>query len=610
MGGYKMADAKQSLSAIDADKLHQKYVEEKNKRLRRDGENQYLEAVGEYEEFEKDPFVKVPLKRSSVSEDIDVAVIGGGFGGLITAAKLRKAGVDSFRIIDQAGDFGGTWYYNRYPGIRCDIESLIYLPFLEELRVKPKEHYAHGAEIYAHCQTIGRHFDLYRQALFETKVTSLVWDDASSRWIIRTTRNDEIRARYVTVSQGPLAKVKLPGIPGIKRFKGKMFHSSRWDYDYTGGDANGGLVNLTTKKVGIIGTGATAVQIIPIAADYAKELYVFQRTPTAVDIRNNRPIDPEWFAKLPKGWQQERMDNFLALLSHKPQDNDLVGDQWTDFWKRIGVLSTEKNQTGADVDPLAVMQEVDYVKMEELRTRIDDVVDDPKTAASLKPWYNYLCKRPLFSDNYLQAFNKTNVFLVDTEGAGVTEITETGVVANGREYDLDCLIFATGFDVAAAAYKVGGYDVVGRNDLHIDDKWENDLKTVHGTQLHGFPNFHIVGGFLQGTTAFNFMHTLDIQANHAVDLIAKCINEKVASMEVTTEAEDRWVAMMEEHHNMGIQRYFEECTPGFLNNEGDTASKPSFLGGNFGGGAIEYDRIIREWRKGHVEEETSIKHLD
>ncbi len=605
-----MADAETPRSTIDAETLQRKYDEEKRKRLREDGEKQYIDASGDYEDFEKDPFVKVPLERKAASEDIDVAVIGGGFGGLITAIKLRKAGVNSFRIIDQAGDFGGTWYYNRYPGIRCDIESLIYLPYLEELGIRPKEHYAHGAEIYAHCQTLGRHFDLYRQALFETKVTSLTWDEALSRWVIKTNRGDEIRARYVTVSQGPLAKVKLPGIPGIKRFKGKMFHSSRWDYDYTGGDTNGGLVNLGTKKVGIIGTGATAVQIIPVAADYAKELYVFQRTPTAVDVRNNRPIDPDWYESLPKGWQQERMNNFLALLSHKSQDIDLVHDQWTDYWKRIAVLAAEKKQEGSsDEDPLAIMQQIDYEKMDELRARIDDVVDDPTTAESLKPWYNYLCKRPLFSDNYLEAFNKPNVFLVDTDGVGVTEITEKGVVANGREYEIDCLIFATGFDVAAAAYKVGGYDVVGRNGLHIDDKWSHDLKTVHGTQLNGFPNFHIVGGFTQGTTAFNFMHALDIQAQHAVEIIAKCIDDKVTSMEVTPEAEDRWIATMEENHNMGIQRYFENCTPGFLNNEGDTESKPSFLGSNFGGGTVEYERIIHDWRNERVYDETTVTRL-
>ena len=599
-----MKDEIRSDSEYDSDALHQKYEAEKQKRLRQDGEKQYNDASGEFAAFSKDPYIKVPLERNALSKDIDVAVIGGGFGGLITAIKLRKAGIHSFQVIDQAGDFGGTWYYNRYPGIRCDIESLIYLPYLEELGIKPKEHYAHGDEIYAHCQTLARHFDLYRQALLETKVTRIAWDEDVSRWIITTDRDDEIRARFVTVSQGPLAKVKLPGIPGINKFKGKMFHSSRWDYNYTGGDSRGGLVNLETKKVGIIGTGATAVQIIPVAADYAKHLYVFQRTPTAVDVRDNKPIDPEWYAKQPPGWQKKRMDNFLAILSKVYQKNDLVHDQWTDYWKRVVALGMDLKNKGSEEGPLEVMQQIDYAKMEELRARIDDTVKDKKTAESLKPWYNYLCKRPLFSDNSLETFNRENVTLVDTDGAGVSEITEKGVVANGKNYDLDCLIFATGFDVAAAAYKVGGYDVVGRNGQNIDDKWSNNLQTLHGTQLSGFPNFHIVGGFSQGTTAFNFMHALDIQAEHAVDIVARCIEGNIASMEVTPAAEQNWLAMMEENHNPALYQYFEECTPGFLNNEGDTKSKPSFLGGNFGGGTIEYERIIRNWREECIEDDT------
>lgn len=601
-----MASAKQPGSAANAEDLQKKYEEEKKKRLRKSGEQQYIEAAGDYEEFVKDPYIKEPLKRDPITQDVDAAIIGGGFGGLLTAIKLQKAGIKSFNIIDQAGDFGGTWYYNRYPGVRCDIESLIYLPYLEELGTKPKEHYAHGAEIYTHCQALGRHFDLYKHALFQTKVASMTWEESSSRWIIQTDRGDVVRARYVTVSQGPLAKVKLPGIPGIKSFKGKMFHSSRWDYDYTGGDAHGGLTKLADKKVGIIGTGATAVQIIPILADYVKQLYVFQRTPSAVDLRNNRPIDPDWYADLPKGWQKERMDNFLAILSRAPQSVDMVHDQWTDYWKRIVELIQETKESGTNEDPHDIMQRVDYDKMNELRARIDDVIDDPETAEALKPWYNYLCKRPLFSDNYLQAFNKPNVALVDTQGAGVTEITEKGVIANGCEHEIDCLIFATGFDVAAAAHKVGGYELVGRNGLKMEEKWTDNLKTVHGTQLNGFPNFHIVGGFVQGTTAFNFMHALDIQAEHAVDLIAKCLNENIASLEVTPEAEDRWLSLMEANHSMAIQHYFEECTPGFLNNEGDTQSKPSFLGGNFGGGTIEYERIIRAWRENDVEKETKL----
>lgn len=594
----------------DEDRLRAKYLEEKNKRLRPDGERQYLEAAGAFEDFVKDPYVVEPEQRDAVSEEVDVAIIGCGFGGLLTAAYLRKAGIDSFRMFDQAGDFGGTWYWNRYPGVRCDIEAMIYLPLIEEVGTVPKERYASGGEIYAHCQAMGRHFDLYKQALFQTKVTGLGWDENLARWIVRTDRGDTVRARFVTVSQGPLSKMKLPGIPGIRSFKGKMFHSSRWDYDYTGGSAAGGLTKLGDKRVGLIGTGATGVQIVPVVSDYAKELFVFQRTPSALDVRNNEPIDPAWFGSLPEGWQEERMENFLAILSSVPQDKDMVADQWTDFWKRLVGLMTQHKLSAGDEHPQHIMQIVDDEKMNELRARVDDEVEDPATAESLKPWYNYLCKRPLFSDRFLKSFNKPNVHLVDTAGKGVEAITETGVVANGEAFELDCIILATGFDVGAAAYRVGGYDVVGRGGLSMDEKWSTDLRTVHGTQLNGFPNFHIVGGFAQGTTAFNFMHPLSIQAEHAVALIGKCLDQNIAAMEVTPEAEDRWLALMEENHNMALQRYFEECTPGFLNNEGDTESKPSFLGGNFGGGTIEYRRIIRDWRENELEKDTAVTYAD
>lgn len=605
-----MAMTQSKSASSGEDQLRAKYEAEKNKRLRPDGDGQYLEATGAFEEFAKDPYAGDPEPRASVSEEVDVAIIGCGFGGLLTAANLRKAGIDAFRMFDQASDFGGTWYWNRYPGVRCDIESLIYLPFLEEVGTVPKERYASGGEIYAHCQALGRHFDLYKQALFQTKVTGIRWDEKLARWIVRTDRGDTVRARFVTVSQGPLSKMKLPGIPGIRSFKGRMFHSSRWDFSYTGGSATGGLTKLGDKKVGLIGTGATGVQIVPVVSEYAKELFVFQRTPSAIDVRNNEPLDPAWFAGLPQGWQDQRMENFLAILSSVPQDQDLVSDQWTDFWKRLSALMARNKLSPGAEHPQHLMQIVDDEKMNELRARVDDVVEDPATAEALKPWYNYLCKRPLFSDRYLKSFNKPNVHLIDTQGKGVEAITERGIVANGAEFALDCIVFATGFDVGAAAYRVGGYEVVGRNGLSIDQKWSADLRTVHGTQLNGFPNFHIVGGFAQGTTAFNFMHALSIQAEHAVDLIARCVSRNIAVMEVTAEAEARWLALLEENRNMALQRYFEDCTPGFLNNEGDTQSKPSFLGGNFGGGTIKYRRLIRDWRENELENDTAIRYAE
>ncbi|WP_298020999.1 NAD(P)/FAD-dependent oxidoreductase [uncultured Parasphingopyxis sp.] len=592
-----------SKPAIDTEALRKKYLEERDKRLRRDGEQQYFEASGEFAEFAADPYVDEPLQREAIDEETDVAVIGGGFGGLLTAAALRDKGVGDFRIIEQGGDFGGTWYWNRYPGIRCDIESYIYMPLLEEVGTMPTERYARGSEIFAHCQKIGRHYDLYDRALFQTKVTRIAWDDKAVRWIVETDRGDRIRARFVSVAQGPLSKVKLPGIPGIRKFTGTMFHSSRWNYDYTGGDSHGGLTKLAGERIAVIGTGASGIQIIPRLADHAEHVYVFQRTPSVINVRDNRPTDIEWFASQPYGWQRERMQNFLSIISGLPQDKDMVGDSWTDFWKRVGKAMHAHHESGGEGPPEAVMQQVDFEKMEEIRRRVEEVIEDPATAEAAKPWYNYLCKRPLYSDEFLHVFNRDNVTLVDTGGQGVSEITESGLVAAGEEYPVDCIIFATGFDVGAAAYKVGGYELVGKGGLTLDEKWKDGVRSLHGTQICGFPNFHIVGGVNQGTTAFNFTHTLAMQAEHACDIIAQCLEDGVAAMEVTEEAERRWNAQMEaKHHDMS--HFHEECTPGFLNNEGNFKDKPTFIGATYGGGPVEYEQIIREWRAQHIERDT------
>lgn len=592
-------------SSYDPAVLRAKYLRERDKRLRRDADSQYLDAASVFEEMVRDPFVSEPLSRAPIDEEIEVAVIGGGFGGLLTAAGLRTHGISDFRIVDQAADFGGTWYWNRYPGVRCDIESYIYMPLLEEVGTIPRERYATGSEIFAHCQAIGRHYDLYDRALFQTRVTRIAWVETESRWHVETHRGDRLRARFVTVSQGPLAKVKLPDIPGIRDFTGKMFHSSRWDYAYTGGDSTGGQTGLATERVAVVGTGATAVQIVPRLAEHAKHLYVFQRTPSAIDVRGNRPTDTAWFRAQPTGWQRLRMENFLAIISGEPAAQDIVGDQWTDFWKRVGALMAARRNSNSDEDPHRLMQRVDYEKMEELRARVGAIVTRPDVAEAAKPWYNYLCKRPLYSDEFLPALNQDNVTLVDTDGRGVSAITAKGIVANGREYPVDCIVFATGFDVGAAAHKAGGYVVAGRNGETLEAKWATGVRSVHGTQISDFPNFHIVGGAAQGTTAFNFTHTLAMQATHAVEIIARCLHEGIAAMEVTTDAEERWLATMAARH-VDHTQFYEDCTPGFLNNEGDFKNRPTYVGGTFGGGPLEYERIITAWRTDGIGTDTTI----
>ena len=434
---------------FDPAALRAKYQEEREKRLRDDGMAQYVEIKDEYAHFVEDPYVEPGFTRAPLSDEVDVALIGGGFGGLLAGARMREAGVEDLRLIEKGGDIGGTWYFNRYPGIACDVESYVYIPMLEELGTMPARKYATGEEIYAHCRKIAEKYDLYRNAALQTEVEAIEWDEETARWTIRTNRGDAMRARFVVLANGYLQKPKLPGIPGILDFKGHMFHTSRWDYEYTGGDANGGLTKLADKRVGIVGTGASAIQCVPHLGRHAEHLYVFQRTPSSVDVRDDRPTDPEWVASLEPGWQQRRIENFQILRAGGMAEEDLVQDGWTDISKMLALMFADGAEEMTPAQLEEAMELADFQKMEEIRARVEEVVEDPAVAEALKPWYRQFCKRPCFHDDYLPTFNRPNVTLVDTQGRGVEQITEKGVVVDGEEIELDCLIFATGFEVGS-----------------------------------------------------------------------------------------------------------------------------------------------------------------
>src|SRR5436305_7540627 len=450
---------------VDKDALKRKYAEERAKRLRPDGNDQYLRLTGTLGHYLDDPYTPV-TERAPKHDHVTVAFIGGGFAGLVTGARLKEAGVDDVRIIEKGGDFGGTWYWNRYPGAQCDTASFVYMPLLEETGHMPSEKYAHAPEILEHCQRIGKHFGLYDNALFHTEVVSLTWDEPAKRWIICTNRGDEFTASFLGMGTGPLHVPKLPGIPGIDEFTGHAFHTSRWDYDYTGGDPLGAPMDkLADKRVAIIGTGATSVQCVPRLAGACKELYVFQRTPSSVDVRNNRPTDPDWFAEIATpGWQQRWLENFTANQTGGTADEDLVQDGWTDIARRIRTrIMALPAEERTPLKMLEAYEDSDYEKMEEIRGRVDAIVQDRDTAQNLKAWYRQLCKRPCFHDEYLQSFNIPGVHLIDTDGQGVERITETSVVAGGRSYEVDCIIYASGFEVGTAYTRRAGYDLVGRD---------------------------------------------------------------------------------------------------------------------------------------------------
>ncbi|MGH3265730.1 MAG: flavin-containing monooxygenase, partial [Trebonia sp.] len=422
--------------AIDKEALRERYRQERDKRLRADGNAQYQRLTGDLAHYAEDPYAP-RVEREPKTDHVTVAFIGGGFAGLVTGARLREAGVSDVRIVEKAGGFGGTWYWNRYPGAQCDTASFVYMPLLEETGHMPTEKYAHGPEILEHCAHIARRYGLYDNALFHTEVTDLEWDAGRSRWIVGTNRGDRFTARFVAMGTGPLHVPKLPGIPGIGEFAGHSFHTSRWDYAYTGGDPRGAPMDrLGEARVAVIGTGATAVQCVPHLARACRELYVFQRTPSSVDVRDNRPTDPSWFAGIAApGWQQRWLENFAANQTGGAAEQDLVMDGWTEISRRVKAKLTSLPPGEMTLDGLAVaLEEADFEKMEQIRARCDAVVKDRATAQALKAWYRQLCKRPCFHDEYLHAFNVPGTHLVDTDGKGVERVTAAGVVAAGREY--------------------------------------------------------------------------------------------------------------------------------------------------------------------------------
>ncbi|MEW6267842.1 MAG: NAD(P)/FAD-dependent oxidoreductase [Thermodesulfobacteriota bacterium] len=581
---------------FDPDALRARYRAERDRRLRPDGNAQYVEVTGAFAHFVDDPYVEPGFARAPLRDEVDVVVIGGGFGGLLAGARLREAGVESLRIVEKGGDFGGTWYWNRYPGAQCDVESYIYLPLLEEIGYVPKEKYSHAPEILEHARAIGRRYDLYRGALFQTEVKALTWDEDAARWVVATNRGDALRARFVCMANGPLNRPKLPGIPGIESFRGHSFHTSRWDYRYTGGGPDGGLTGLTGNRVGIIGTGATAVQCVPHVAAWAEHLWVFQRTPSSIDVRANRPTDPEWARSLEPGWQKRRMENFNTLVTGGFQEEDLVADGWTDIIRKLLVMVRGDAGAGGGQprDPMQTLELADFEKMEQIRARVDALVRDRERAEALKPYYRQFCKRPCFHDEYLQTFNRENVTLVDTRGKGVERVTERGVVANGVEVELDCLIYATGFEVGTDYTRRAGYDVVGRGGTSLRDKWSRGLQTLHGMHSRGFPNCYVLGPQQAGFTV-NFPHLLDEQSRHVAWIVKHAMERGWRTVEASEDAEREWVETIVRLSGIGRQ-FLEECTPGYYNNEGKPGERNG-QDGFYGGGSVEYFRLLARWRE-------------
>lgn len=578
---------------FDPDALKAKYRLERDKRIREDGNAQYVAVADEHARYANDPYVTSSLQRKPIEDEVEIAIIGGGFGGLLMGARLREAGFDDIRVIEKGGDFGGTWYWNRYPGAMCDVESYCYLPLLEELGYIPKHKYSYGPEILQHSRNIAKYYNLYNNACLQTAVQSLRWDvDA---WVISTDQDDCIRARFVAMANGPLNRPKLPGIPGIDQFKGHTFHTSRWDYEYTGGSPDGQLTGLKDKRVGVIGTGATAVQCIPHLGEWAEELYVFQRTPSSVDERNNRKTDPAWVDTLTAGWQQRRIENFTTLVTGGQVDEDLVGDGWTDIFRNLAEVAPPSLDRELTSEELAEITELsDYRKMNQIRARVESLVADPNTAEALKPWYRQFCKRPCFHDEYLQTFNRNSVHLIDTKGKGVERLTDNAVVVDGQVFDVDCLIFATGFEVGTSYARRAGYEVVGREGRVLSDYWSQGLRTLHGVQSNGFPNCFFLGS-TQTAFTVNLPHTLDEQTKHVAHILHEVRARGKKTVEASADAESKYVGMVRQLAQGGAS-FYADCTPGYYNSEGAAGNPNGFFSELVPQGAQQFFDLLKEWR--------------
>ena len=573
----------------DFDALHDKYLAERDKRLRSDGTAQYVAVDNPFIGDIDDPYAGARIERDPVSEDVDVVIVGGGFSGLLAAASLFKEGVSDIRVIEKGSEVGGTWYWNRYPGCRCDVDAYTYLPLIEDHGAMPKERYSRAPDILDHAKRIAARTGIQGKTLVQTGVSGADWDAAAGRWIVTTDRGDTIRARFVCMASGILSRPKLPGIPGVRTFKGHTFHTSRWDYDYTKGDTTGGLTGLKDKRVAIIGTGASAVQAIPYLGEWCKQLYVVQRTPAAVDDRENVPTDPAWWNSQEPGWWEKRAINFEGFVNSIPQDEDLVQDGWTRNWGKM-IDAMYKGKTPEEMARLR--QEADFEKMEAMRTRIANAVKDPVTAEALKPYFNWMCKRPLFVDNYFETYNRPNVKLIDTEGRSLDRITEKGIVFDGQEYEVDCIIYASGFEVASPPDRTAGFDMKGVGGITLSEYWSPRRKTLHGMLSHNFPNMGIISGLKHAGITWSITFMNRRQAEHFAALVKHCLDRSV-NFEATEQAEQDWLAVLAEKAQEDIT-FLRECTPGYYNNEGKDQRDSIWLS-NYGGGPFEYMDVLRDW---------------
>lgn len=593
---------------IDLEAIKARYAAERAKRLRTDGVGQFTQPKGRYARFVEDVLTPQPIPRDPIKKDTKVLIVGAGFAGIITAVKLKKDyGIDDMVLVDKAGGLGGTWYWNQYPGVACDVEAYTYLPFLEETAYLPEDRYAYGPEIRKHVQRIATKWDLARHTYLQTEISSMVWDSQIHRWHVRTKQSDHFTTQFVVLATGAFHEPKLPGLRGLDIFERPHFHSCRWDYGMTGGTPDDWtLSKLQDKTVAIIGTGASAVQLVPQLAKWAKKLLVFQRTPTSILIRPNFKTahdpygNPVEMAKMP-GWQRARMEDTANIFLGTSLS---TGHPSLEGLDAITVASIYKEARDAGVD---VKQEeipellglADFRFMEKLRKLIEDTVHDKATAESLKPWYSFMCKRPTSHSDYLTTFNLPNVELVDTDGQGVSHLTKTTVVANHQEFDVDLLVYSTGFDYETDAdfHRRTGIDLVGVTGKTLDETWKDGARTLFGVHYQDFPNLFSMGTLQAGLGA-NWTHSATVSAEHISSVIAAVLSrgDELEAIAPTEEATEGWGKQLDEGSKARLG-FLSKCTPGYFNKQGKPEEIESSRLAVYTKGLMEWERQMKEWRE-------------
>lgn len=607
-------------------KIEEIYAHERQKRMHPEGNTQYIDVHSpDLQDLGKDLWIDYealakadPPMRNG--DRIKFLITGAGHNGILSAVRLIGAGFkpEDIVLVDVAGGYGGTWYWNRYPGLMCDVEGYCYLPLLEETGYVPKHKYSYGAEIRKNTELIAERWRL--RGMFSTKVDRQVWDNSKDHWVVDLTQSFgdvrpptklTVNAQFVFMASGVLSTPKIPNVPGFEDFRkhGQTFHTSRWDYRITGGtQEQPDMTKLKDKNVAIIGTGATSVQAIPEVAKWAKHLYVIQRTPSYCGERGQKETTAAEWAKVADGpgWQYRRSRNLNTYISANPEPVDSINDGWTRNQARSVIIGSDSYivEPGKEKEHTAKMLAIDHPIAEELRSRIDKVVKDPKVADKLKPWYPGWCKRPTFNDDYLESYNRSNVTLVDTDGKGIQGFTERGVLVNGEELDVNLLILGTGFvspfEITPNARQAA--PIIGRGGRPIEDKWRgSDFGTLFGVATHGFPNmfaYHLAGAGV----SYNMTFTYDIIARLTACIIAEASRQSSDAekliIEPLEDGEQKWTS--EVVKRAGWFSAAAICTPSYFTAEGDATIEPASQEeallkarkAGWGGGAHDYGRIV------------------